>query len=63
MQETGAAGLTNTSGAGTVLRELDMAKDALYEVKCEVRKWDAVVNKNNLLHAVRGVRINQHYIG
>lgn len=63
MQEIAAAGIAPGPGANTVLQELNAAKDALYEVKCELRKSDTVANKNTLLHAVRGFLINEHYIG
>ena len=63
MQEVAAAGLNTSTAAGTVLRDLNKAKDALYEVKVELRKSDGIPDKNNLLRAVRGVHINEHYIG
>ena len=39
-----------------------MAKDALYDIKCELRKPDTLADKNNLLRAVKGAHINAHYI-
>lgn len=63
MQEIAAVGLLHGSNACTVLRELNMAKDALYEVKCELRRSGTVVDKNSILRFVIGVQINEHYIG
>ena len=61
-QEIGRIGLPRDTSAWTVLRELNQAKDALYDVKCELRNSDAVVNKNNLLYSVGRLHINEHYI-
>lgn len=62
LQEIGRIGIPRDSVAYTVLQGLNKAKDALYDIKCELRKPDAIVNKNNLLHSVKGVHINKHYI-
>ena len=61
-QEIGKIGLPRDTSAWTILRELNQAKDALYDVKCELRNSDAVVNKNNLLYSVGRLHINEHYI-
>ena len=61
-QEIGMKGLPQGSAAYTVLRELNQAKDALYDVKCELRKPDALADKNNLLSSVGSLHINEHYI-
>lgn len=61
-QEIGSVGIPHGSAAYTVLQQLNRAKDALYDIKCELRKPDAIAGKNNLLHAVKGAHINTHYI-
>ena len=61
-QEIGKIGLPRDTSAWTILRELNQAKDALYDVKCELRNSDSVVNKNNLLYSVGRLHINEHYI-
>ena len=61
-QEIGRIGIPRDSVAYAVLQGLNKAKDALYDIKCELRKPDAIANKNNLLHSVKGVHINKHYI-
>ena len=61
-QEIGRSGIPHGSVGYTVLQGLNRAKDALHIIKCELQKPDAVADKNNLLHAVKGVHINTHYI-
>lgn len=61
-QEIGRTGLPHNSGACIVLQELNQAKDAIYDVKCELWKPDAVINKNNLLQLVGVIHVNEHYI-
>lgn len=59
-QEIGRIGLPRDSAAYVVLQGLNLAKEAIYNVQCELR--NAVPNKNNLLYSAIGVHINEHYI-
>ena len=62
-QEIARSGISPDSTANTVLRELNQAKDALYDVKCELRKPVGATTKNNLLYSVDRLHVNEHYIG
>lgn len=61
-QEIGEIGLPRDSAAYTVLRGLNQAKDTLYEIKCELRTSDTVVDKNTLLYSMGRPSIDEHYI-
>ena len=61
-QEIGRVGIPCNSAAYAVLQGLNQAKDAIYEVKCKLRRSDAVADKNDLLSSVTGLYINEHYI-
>ena len=56
------AGLSTDPEAYVVFGGLNRAKEALYDVKCELRKPDAAVNKNNLLYSMKDISVNKHYI-
>lgn len=62
-QETESVGIARGSAAKLVLQEFNRAKEALCDIKCELRQPDTLDDKNRLLYAVRGAQINTHYIG
>lgn len=63
LQEIASVGIPRGSAAENVLQGLNRAKEALYNVKCELRQQEALADKNELLSAVKGVHISTHYIG
>ena len=50
------------SATFAVLQSLNQAKDANFDVECELRKSDAVAKTNTLLPLVNGLYINGHYV-